>query len=193
MEAALVMLKRQHGINDVYIYRDVGRMQCLFSDIFIGFDRLECVRRMFGKETLPILTNLDVRIFDGEGYMWVDPDHAALMVNRHYLENGSKRDIYLDAIHELVHVRQLLEGKQLFDERYKYVNRPTEIEAYKIAVKEGRRIGMNKEELEEYLKVDWISKEELERLCINVGLEKQIRKKPTKKKKIKMQKKKKVK
>jgi hypothetical protein len=73
-------------------------------------------------------------------------------------------------IHELVHIRQFMEGKELFDRRYSYVDRPTEIEAYTAAVNEARRIGLKKEEILDYLKVEWITEEEFQRLLVAVGV-----------------------
>ena len=69
------------------------------------------------------------------------------MISKGYLNNGDKTDIYLDLIHELCHVKQFMEGKELFDPRYDYVDRPTEIEAYRYAVKEARRIGLSDERI----------------------------------------------
>jgi hypothetical protein len=79
-------------------------------------------------------------------------------------------DIYLDIIHELCHVRQLQEGKELFDPRYSYVERPTEIEAYSYTVQEARRLGLSDERICEYLKTDWMSDEDLKVLAKAVNV-----------------------
>jgi len=42
----------------------------------------------------------------------------------------------------------------LFDRKYSYVDRPTEVEAYKYTVEEARNLGMKKEEILDYLKVE---------------------------------------
>jgi len=78
--------------------------------------------------------------------------------------------LYLDVIHELVHIRQLREGKQLFDNGYEYVDRPTELEAYKVGVDEARRVGMSEEEVFEYLKADGMSEGEVRKLAKNLGV-----------------------
>lgn len=90
-----------------------------------------------------------------------------------YLRTGDERYLYLDVIHELVHIRQFIEGKELFDSRYSYVDRPTEIEAYSAATREAERIGMKKEEILDYLKVEWVSEEEFQRLlrAVSFGVE----------------------
>jgi hypothetical protein len=68
-------------------------------------------------------------------------------------------------IHELVHIKQFMDGKELFDENYTYVERPTEIEAYRYAVKEAKRLGMDDTKILEYLKTEWMSDEDLKQLA----------------------------
>jgi hypothetical protein len=103
--------------------------------------------------------------------MGVNPSNGHLMVNPNYLRNGDKVDIYLDVIHELVHVRQWMEGKRLFGGDYKYVERPTEIEAYRYTVEEARRIGLSDDRICRYLKTEWISDDDLIQLANSVGVE----------------------
>jgi hypothetical protein len=86
------------------------------------------------------------------------------------LNEGDRTDIYLDLIHELVHIRQLMEGKKLFDVEYDYADRPTEIEAYQHAVDEARRLGLSDQRICDYLKTEWMSKEDLERLAKAVNV-----------------------
>src|SRR5213593_2375124 len=52
--------------------------------------------------------------------MGVSDEDGHLVVSTHYLRTGKRRDIYLDVIHELVHVRQFREGKELFPEGFEY-------------------------------------------------------------------------
>jgi hypothetical protein len=73
-------------------------------------------------------------------------------------------DIYLDIIHELVHVRQFMEGKELFDDNYSYIERPTEVEAFRHAVAEARNLGLSDERICAYLKTEWLSDDDLKRL-----------------------------
>jgi len=86
------------------------------------------------------------------------------------LNEGNMVDIYLDVIHELVHVKQFMEGKELFDSDYAYIERPTEVEAYRHAVKEARRLGMTDERICEYLKTEWMNDDDLQRLAKTVGV-----------------------
>jgi hypothetical protein len=92
------------------------------------------------------------------------------MVNKRYLSTGSKQDIYLDIIHELCHVKQHKEGRELFDPRYDYVDRPTEIEAYRYAVQEAKRMGLSSSEIRVYLKTEMMSNKALNRLIENMGI-----------------------
>jgi hypothetical protein len=62
-------------------------------------------------------------------------------------------------------MRQFMEGKELFDVDYSYIDRPTEIEAYKYAVEEARRLGLSDERICKYLKTEWMSLEDLRRLA----------------------------
>lgn len=102
--------------------------------------------------------------------MGVNDKDGHLMVSAHYLKNGEPRDIYLDVIHELVHIKQFLEGKELFEDGFEYVDLPTEIEAYKFCIEEAKRLGMSNEEIVEYLSVEWLERDEVERLARNVGI-----------------------
>jgi len=136
-----------------------------FNDYFKGFDKNEAVRGIFGDKTEEILRNLKVEFMGLFGYMGVDNTDGHLLVNARYLENGDKTDIYLDVIHELCHVKQYMEGKELFDGRYEYVDRPTEIEAYQYTVNEARRLGLSNERICQYLKTEWMSEEDLKKLA----------------------------
>ena len=97
--------------------------------------------------------------------MGVSDEDGHIFASQQYLNEGEQWSVYLDAVHELVHVKQFKDGKELFDRRYDYVDRPTELEAYRIGTKEARRIGLNDREIFDYLEVPWISKEEHRRLA----------------------------
>jgi hypothetical protein len=102
--------------------------------------------------------------------MWINNANGHLVINSRYLNEGNKTDIYLDLIHELVHIRQRLEGKELFDDNYNYVDRPTEIEAYTLTVKEARNLGLSDRRICEYLKTEWVTDDELRRLAKTLGV-----------------------
>ena len=142
-----------------------------FAEVFSGFDAVEAVRGLFGPATEAVISELKVSLDSPRGYLRVDGETGNIMINPEYLRTGHERHLYLDVIHELTHVRQFREGKELYDRRYAYFERPTEIEAYKMAVEEARRIGMDKEEIVDYLRVEWVTEEEFERFVSMMRIE----------------------
>lgn len=149
---------------NVKITRDVDIVLHKFTDYFQGFESVEAVRGIFGSETEKVLNELKVEFVSRRGYMGVNEQDGHLIVSAYYLKSGTDRDIYLDIIHELVHVKQYMEGKKLFDTNYDYVDRPTEIEAYKYAVMEARRLGMTEKEILSYLRTEWLNEKDLAKL-----------------------------
>jgi hypothetical protein len=155
---------------NVKITRDVNIVLHKFTDYFKGFENVEAVREIFGDQTDKTLNELRVEFVSRRGYMGVDEHDGHLIISAYYLKSGTERDIYLDIVHELFHVKQYMDGKKLFDTKYSYVERPTEIEAYKHAVKEARRLGMTEEEIYTYLRTEWLSEEDLAKLAKGVGV-----------------------
>ena len=154
----------------VRIKRDFKITLHAFADHFMDFDKVEAVREIFGDETEKVLSNLKVEFCGRRGYMGVNDQDGHIIVSADYLKNGKERDLYLDIIHELVHVKQFFDGRELFDDALEYVDRPTEIEAYQNTVNEARKQGMSDEEIFEYLRTEWVSAEELRRLATSVGV-----------------------
>ncbi len=163
--------KRKFTLPDVTIPEMVPIAMLRFMEYFKGFEKVQAVREIFGEKTEKILSELKVEFFSSKfGYMGVSDEDGHLIVSAYYLKTGESVCKYLDVLHELVHVRQYREGKQLFDEAFEYHDRPTELEAYKHAIKEARRLGMSDSEIFEYLKVDWMSEDEVRKLARNVGV-----------------------
>jgi len=149
---------------NVAITRNVEITMHRFVDYFKGFEEVQAVKRIFGEKTEETLKNLKVEFAGRRGYMGVSDLDGHLIVSADYLKNGDIVDIYLDINHELVHVKQFLEGKELFDDKYDYVERPTEIEAFRHAVEEAKRLRLSDERICQYLKTEWISEEDLKKL-----------------------------
>ena len=147
----------------------LGNKKVVFSEFFKGFGKVDAVRGIFGEKTDEVLSNLKVEFTWVMGYMYVDGSDGHLVVSKGYLSSGDRTDIYLDLIHELCHVKQFMEGKELFDPAYDYVDRPTEIEAYRYAVKEARRLGLSEERILCYLRTEWMTTDDLERLFKNIS------------------------
>jgi hypothetical protein len=131
-------------------------------------EKVPAVREIFGDKTDDVLRDLKVEFTWIGGYMWVNNLDGHLMISAKYLNTGDKVDIYLDLVHELVHVKQYLDGKELFDVHYSYTDRPTEVEAYRAAVKEARRLGLSDERICLYLKTEWMSEKDLHQLATAV-------------------------
>jgi len=155
---------------NVKIPRNVKIATYSFMEYFKGFENVGAIREVFGEETEKVLGNLRVEFAGIRGYMGVSETDGHLIIGARYLNEGNMVDIYLDVIHELVHVKQFMEGKELFDSDYAYIERPTEVEAYRHAVKEARRLGMSDERICEYLKTEWMDDDDLQRLAKTVGI-----------------------
>ena len=148
----------------------IGSSNRVFSEYFKGFDKVPAVQGIFGDKTTEVLSHLRVELSWIMGYMYVDGSDGHLVISRNYLETGNKIDIYLDLIHELCHVKQFTDGRELFDPRYDYVDRPTEIEAYRYAIQEARRLGLSDTRICLYLKTEWMNQNDFERLAQAVGV-----------------------
>jgi hypothetical protein len=148
----------------------IGSSTVIFADYFKDFENLNAVKGIFGEKTDEVLHHLKVELSWVGGYMYVDGSDGHLVISKNYLSNGNKTDIYLDLIHELYHVKQFLDGRELFDPRYDYVERPTEIEAYRYTVQEARRLGLSEERICLYLKTEWISEYDFKKLAKSVNV-----------------------
>jgi hypothetical protein len=137
-----------------------------------GLEDARGLQMMFpdAKERRAFLGSIEVHVSPFHGYMWIDDAKGRVVVSADYLRHGEERGIFLDLVHELVHIRQHREGTDLWDERYAYVDRPTEVEAYLVAVEEARALGLGDPEICEYLHVPWTSAEEHARLCKTLGV-----------------------
>jgi len=150
---------------NVKITRQVPISLHPFKEYFKGFEKVEAVRRIFGDKTEDVLNNLKVEFAGTRGYMGVNPVDGHVLMGANYLKNGDFVDIYLDIIHELVHVRQFMEGKELFDDNFSYIDRPTELEAYRHTVEEARRIGLTDAKILRYLKTEWMTSKDVKSLA----------------------------
>jgi len=135
-----------------------------FTNHFKGFDRVGIVKRIFGAKTGEVLGKLEVEFTNTVRYMRVDDVNGHLLVNPHYLSNGDLTDIYLDVVHELVHVKQFMEGKTS-NKELSYIERPMEIEAYRVAVDEARALGLDEDRIFDYLESELVNDEELKQLA----------------------------
>ncbi|MGI0080116.1 MAG: hypothetical protein ACRECH_10880, partial [Nitrososphaerales archaeon] len=119
----------------VTVKRDVKINLCPFTDYFQGFEKVEVISALFGEKTGEVLQNLKVEFYSSKfGYMGVSDEDGHLLVSAHHLRTADPIVIYLDIVHELHHVKQFFDGKELFNDDFEYVDSPVEIEAYKATV-----------------------------------------------------------
>ncbi len=127
--------------------------------------------RRIDSPTMPLQRLLEaarVRIEPGDGFVWVDDEAPAIVLIEHYYRSGHPCDLYLDLLHELTHLRQLAEGYNLWDERLPYVDRPTEIEGYAVAIEEGSRLGLTEAEILHHLSNPWMTQADVLLLRSNI-------------------------
>jgi len=129
------------------------------------------VARRIESPSTPLASLVDgarVLIKSGGDYCFVDVQIPAIVLFVEYYERANPLDLYLDLAHELTHLRQLAEGKELWDRSLHYVDRPTEIEGYAVAVEEGLRLGMSETQILQHLSNPWLNESEVARLRKNV-------------------------
>ena len=90
----------------------------------------------------------------------VAPNVDCIVIGESHLRTSDDMILFLDIFHELCHILQRHDGAELFDSSMSYVERKTEVDAYRFVVVEGRRLGVTDAELREYLKVEWITAKE---------------------------------
>jgi len=142
------------------------------SEIFAGLESSSALKKVFGSraQMAKIMSHLKLRIERGDSGLWLDRDTGTICIGSKHLTSAKSDFLYLDVVHVLVHVRQYLEGKELYDQAFEYVDRPTELEAYRTTVAEARRIGMDEEEILKYLRMDAADDSELGKLMERIGV-----------------------
>ncbi|HTT25875.1 MAG TPA: hypothetical protein VMH90_02780 [Thermoplasmata archaeon] len=168
--------------------RPPGRYPLL--EVFRGLERTLPFRKYPGddREILRTARETYAELADGPGWMYVAPERTppevrsagfrmveteedVIVVARDHLASSPVMDIYLDILHEFLHILQRQRGRNLWPgPRMPYVDRPTEVEAYAFSIAEARRLGVGDAYLRKYLEVMWISKAEYRRLLDNVGV-----------------------
>lgn len=104
------------------------------------------------------------------GWKPVISDSDCIVVGRRHLSKSPPITLYLDILHELFHVFQRRDGRDLWDISNGYAGSATELEAYEFAIEEARRLGATNRYLREYLEVEWMDKKEHARLLRNLGV-----------------------
>ncbi|MDE1765346.1 MAG: hypothetical protein KGI27_03610 [Thaumarchaeota archaeon] len=159
-------------MNEIKINRGVTPGAYSIEDIFTNLKNVKILQNVFGsiKELEDVFSKTRLVVDINNHYMHVKNEDATIVVSLNHLKNSDDVTLYLDIVHELVHVKQQRQGLDLYDKSYSYVDRPTEIEAYVVAVEEAKRLGMGHNAIMDYLQVEWITSEEHKRLATHVGL-----------------------
>jgi hypothetical protein len=152
--------------NIVRIHRHVEPGQYRLAELFEDIRTYGILTAIFAdaEEIDGVVAHTKVFVVDMPHEMFVNNDDGSIAIGLTHLRQAPDEFLYLDIIHELCHVKQHLQGRNLYDRSKAYVDRETEIEAYRITVQEARRIGLNDEAIACYLRVSWISSEEYKRL-----------------------------
>ena len=159
-------------------------------EVFRGLEETVPFRKYPGDddEILATAHGTWVEIAPGPGYMYVAPPRTppeiraagfrmvetsddVIVVGQSHLKNSPRMYVYLDIIHEFLHILQRKRGRVIWPRAsLSYVDRPTEIEAYSFSIAEARRLGVSDPYLRKYLHAPWATRSENLRLLRNVGV-----------------------
>lgn len=140
-------------------------------DVLPGLDQREVFAEIAGAaDPDELWVNAHLVCFEGEGYPRVDDHTGHILAPEAYTRTYDPVIVYLDIVHELVHVRQVLEGKEVYHFPEPYVRWPTEVEAYGITYREAQRIGLSDEWFWDYLAVPWVEARDLLELADAIEL-----------------------
>lgn len=148
------------------INRELEPGQYCLEEVFADIRSFVILDAIFaGSEEIDqVIAHTRVFVVDHNHEMFVDNKDASITIGLSHLRTSPDEILYLDIIHELCHVQQCRQGRDLYDQSRAYVDRETEIEAYLVTVREARRIGLTDEAIAEYLRVTWVTPQEHQRL-----------------------------
>ena len=154
------------------VKRDTRIGEYKLTDVFAGLESSTSLIKVYGSKSQmsKIINHLKLRVEPNDSGLWFDRDTGTICIGSKHL-GGAKADfLYLDVIHVLVHVCQFLEGRDLYDQAFEYVERPTELEAYRYTVAEARSVGLDETEILRYLRMDAADDSELGKLMDKIGV-----------------------
>jgi hypothetical protein len=166
------LLNLELRVKSFRVRRSAAVGEYKLSEVFAGLESSSALLKVFGSKTQMTKTmkHLKLRVERGDSGLWLDRDTGTICIGSKHLTTAKSDFLYLDVIHVLVHVRQFLEGKELYDQAFEYVDRPTELEAYRTTVAEARRVGMDEDEILKYLRMDAVDDSELGKLMEKIGV-----------------------
>jgi len=158
-------------------------------DAFPGFTEVEAFGRypFPRRRTLAVARRTTIQVIRDRTWMYVAPHEIpswakeygwtpfasatdCIVVGRYHLAKSRPAVLYLDILHEFLHLLQRADGRELWDVSNGYVDSPTELESYGFSVAEARRLGVPDSLLRRYLKVEWVSAADHRRLLKNLDV-----------------------
>ncbi len=175
------------------VNRKVGPGRLPLLEVFPTLDQMPAFALIAAKDPRgkEFLVRTEIEVVSADIWMYVAPTDPAeigglrargewkpvfsgskdvIVVGLSHVTESAEILLYLDILHELCHITQRHRGMPLWGGDYSYVDRPTEVEAYQFVIDEARRLGATTPFLQEYLKVEWVSEEEYQRLLERMGL-----------------------
>lgn len=157
--------------------------------VFPGLDQLAITARVEPdpEKRAALVARTEIEIVDEDMWMYVAPrevpksargrwkpvvsaEKDCIVVGAGHLRESSSLMLFMDICHELRHIVQRQGGADLWPPGVSYVNRWTEVEAYRIVIEEARQLGASDAFLREYLKVEWISDDEHREILAQLGV-----------------------
>ena len=179
---------REPGPDGFRVDRTLSAGRYPILRVFPHLDRLAPAERLVvdAKTRTQLFEATEVALVDQDLWMYVSPHEIpayrrgwepvvspgrdCIVVGSEHLRSSPELVLYLDIYHELCHILQRRAGANLWPPGLSYVERWTEVEAYRFVVDEARRLGVSDAFLREYLRVDWISDVEHRALLASVGV-----------------------
>ncbi len=159
-------------VRNFRVRRDAEIGEYRLTDVFGGLESSSSLMKVFGSrsEMSKTMAHLKLSVEPNDSGLWFDRDTGTICVGVKHLKGAKADFLYLDVIHVLVHVCQFLEGRDLYDQAFEYVERPTELEAYRCTVAEARKVGLDEAEILRYLRMDAADDSELGKLMDKIGV-----------------------
>ena len=146
------------------ITRNLGLGRYKITEVMGGLENSVALNTIYGSKLKEILNTTCVDVVSKPWQIWVDRETKRITITKEYLSETESGTLYLDFVHEMIHIWQITKGKNVFDRSVSYVDAPTEIEAYRYTIEDAKRIGFSRIDIVDYLKVRWITDEEHSRL-----------------------------
>jgi hypothetical protein len=146
------------------ITRNLGLGRYRITEVVVGLENSVALNTIYGSKLNEVLNTTCVDVVSNPWQIWVNRQTKRITITKGYLSETESGTLYLDFVHEMIHIWQITKGEDVFDRSVSYVDAPTEIEAYRYTVEDAKRIGFSRIDIIDYLKVRWITDEEHSRL-----------------------------